>query len=79
MGKNNIGEKLKTSREAKGWTLKRVSDLTGITEVSLSRYENNKRIPDAVILEKLCRVYDISADWLLELKRRKPWDDKSDG
>lgn len=79
MGKNNIGEKLKTSREAKGWTLKRVSDLTGITEVSLSRYENNKRNPDAVILEKLCRVYDISADWLLELKRRKPWDDKSDG
>lgn len=55
-----IANNLKWHRERCGYTQKEVSKLTGITDVSISRYENMKRVPDALAIYKLAGCYKIS-------------------
>ena len=49
-------------------TQKYVADKIGITEVSLSRYENGRRIPNIDILRKFAEYYNVSADYLIGLE-----------
>lgn len=37
----------------------------GISQNTLSRYEKDLRTPDAVFIDKLCKLHKISADWLM--------------
>ena len=52
--------RLKLFRERARYTQKEVSKITGITEVSISRYENMERVPDALMLYKLAECYGVS-------------------
>lgn len=64
----NIGLTLKNARENKDYTQKRVMELTGINRKSLSGYENNVAEPDLNTFTTLARLYDLSADDVLEIK-----------
>lgn len=64
----NIGLTLKNARENKDYTQKRVMELTGINRKSLSGYENNFAEPDLNTFATLARLYDLSADDVLEIK-----------
>lgn len=64
----NIGLTLKNARENKDYTQKRVMELTGINRKSLSGYENNVAEPDLNTFATLARLYDLSADDVLEIK-----------
>ena len=64
-----IGEKLKFMLEMKGITQRELAQKLGTTEVTVSRYINNTRDPKSEMIVKICRVFDISADWLLEIKK----------
>ena len=64
----NIGLTLKNARENKDYTQKRVMELTGINRKSLSGYENNVAEPDLNTFATLARLYDLSADEVLEIK-----------
>lgn len=48
-------------------TQKYVADKIGITEVSLSRYENGQRKPNLDIIYKIAKYYNVSADYLIGL------------
>lgn len=61
----NIGERLKTAREAIGYTLDKVEKESGIGASSLSEYENNKREPKFSQLSKLAEHYKRSMDYFL--------------
>lgn len=60
-----VGDRLKKARLRKDLTQKNVSDLTGITDKSLSRYENDKTEPDNDSLRRLAETYEVSADWII--------------
>lgn len=64
----NIGLTLKNARENKDYTQKRVMELTGINRKSLSGYENTVAEPDLNTFATLARLYDLSADDVLEIK-----------
>lgn len=64
----NIGLTLKNARENKDYTQKRVMELTGINRKSLSGYENNVAEPYLNTFATLARLYDLSADDVLEIK-----------
>lgn len=49
----SIGANIKREREKKGLTRKELADKLGITDVSISRYENNKRTPSIKILDSI--------------------------
>lgn len=64
----NIGLILKKARENKNYTQKYVMELTGINRKSLSGYENNVAEPDLNTFAILARLYNLSADEILEIK-----------
>ncbi len=63
----DIGLFLKSGRENKELTQKRVMELTGINSKSLSGYENNVAEPDLKTLADLANLYEISIDYVLEI------------
>lgn len=61
-----IGEKIRFVLSMKRMEQKDLAKMTGITEVSISRYISDKRIPNALALKKICTILGVSADWMLE-------------
>lgn len=62
---SQFSERLKHLRTYKGLTLAQMAELLETTKTTLSRYENNKRIPDADFIIKVSKHFKVSADYLL--------------
>ncbi len=60
-----IGESMRFLREEKGYSLKKVEELTGIDNGNLSRYERNLNIPNIEICMQLAKLYCVSIDELV--------------
>ena len=64
-----VGENLKYYRKiVKGYTQKKIYQLTGIYESQLSRYEHGREDIRYSDLNKLCRVLEITKDQLYDLR-----------
>jgi transcriptional regulator with XRE-family HTH domain len=65
-----LGEKLKSIREHKGWTLEQMADAVGKTGHSrrtrVYEWENGIRQPDLYILLKYAKLADVSTDILID-------------
>lgn len=81
----SIGERILNLRRELNLNQKQLAEKIGITEASLSRYENNLREPRAEIVAELAKVFDCSADYILgrtnvryeDISKLKEWDTKS--
>lgn len=68
-----IGRRLKSSREAKGLTLREVCDLVpGLTTNRLSNWEQGYRIISIEEAKRIAHVLGVSAAWLLTLSSEQP-------
>jgi transcriptional regulator with XRE-family HTH domain len=63
-----IGERIAHALEMRRMTQKELANKTRLTEVTISRYINNQRVPKATHIITLCKVLCVSADWLLGVK-----------
>lgn len=70
-GLNRLHRRLKRALTAKNISQRELGRRIGATQASVSHYVNGKRLPGPVALFKICRELDISADWLLGLKREE--------
>ena len=61
----SLGKRLKSEREKRTWSQKRVAGKIGITNTVLSNYERDYRDPDTDTLTKLAELYEVSTDYLL--------------
>ena len=61
----SIGERILGLRKELNLSQKELAEKTGITEASLSRYENNLREPKAEIITRISEVLGCSTDYLL--------------
>ena len=61
-----LAHNLRKWREVKNLTQSDVSKITGITEVSISRYETEERIPKATTAYVLAKCYGVSMDRLYD-------------
>lgn len=59
------GERIRRLREERGLTQLDLANILNISNVMLSRYENNKRYPDYKTLNRLADYFDVSTDYLL--------------
>ncbi len=64
---NGFNDRLRTLRKHKNLTLESLANELGTTKTTLSRYENNKRIPDADFIIKAAQFFNVSTDYLLDL------------
>ena len=60
-----FGDKLKIILEEKGLSQREFSKKCGLTEVSVSRYINNKRIPRMDVCKKIADVLDVNISILI--------------
>ena len=61
----NIGDRILNLRKELNLNQKELAEKVGITEASLSRYENNLREPKAEIIIRLSNALNCSTDYLL--------------
>ena len=72
MSQNNIGEFIQQSRKAKGFTQKDLGDRIGVSDKTISKWENGNSIPDTSILNELCATLDINVNELLSGEKLTP-------
>ncbi|EWC61901.1 Zn peptidase with DNA binding [Actinokineospora spheciospongiae] len=56
----SLGEVLETLRRARGWKQEDLRTALGVTQATMSRYENNQRTPDDATLERLAEIFGVS-------------------
>ncbi|SFQ64144.1 Zn-dependent peptidase ImmA, M78 family [Amycolatopsis arida] len=61
---NNFGEVLETLRRAQGFTQDDLLEKINVTQAALSRYENNLRMPDTEVIERLARTLGVTPAFL---------------
>lgn len=69
--RKTIGQRLRSHREAQGWTQRQLGQKCGVHPSVVALVELDKRQPGAGVIIRLCRGLRISADWLLGLERRR--------
>lgn len=68
---NQLHRRLKRALTAKNISQRELGRRIGATQASVSHYVKGKRLPGTVVLYKICKELDVSADWLLGLKRKE--------
>ncbi len=69
MAKQTIGEFLATQRKAKGHTQQEVAERLGISNRTLSSWEQGRAYPDILTLPALAEIYGVTADEILNGER----------
>lgn len=62
-----IGQILKTERLMKNLKQEELAKMIGVTQDSISLWENDKSLPGTQYIILLCKILNISADYLLGL------------
>lgn len=62
-----FSERLKELRHLNGLSQQDVANSVGITRSAYANYEQGTREPDLFTLKKLCLLFEISADFLLNI------------
>jgi transcriptional regulator with XRE-family HTH domain len=62
---DGLADKLKTVREAANLSQQQAADKSGVHQVSIARFETNKRVPTLAILYKLATAYGVNVCDLL--------------
>ena len=60
-----FSERMRELRKEKGISLEKLANILGTTKATLSRYENNMRIPKIEFVQQLANYFDVSVDYLL--------------
>lgn len=61
-------ERLKELRIERGLTLKQTSSALQLTLSAYANYEHGIRQPSVEIIKRICKFYEVSADYLLGLE-----------
>jgi len=60
-----LGDKIKTVRQLKKISQNELSELSGVMQKNISRYEQNSSIPSALTLKKIADALKVTTDYLL--------------
>ena len=69
MPKQTIGEFLATQRKAKGYTQQQVADMIGVSNRTLSSWEQGRSYPDIMALPALAEIFGVTVDEILSGER----------
>lgn len=77
----SIGTRLRSAREARGWTQFQLGVVIGKRDTDVSRWERESLMPRADIIIMWSQALGVSADYLLGLKKEMDldpsWTDRS--
>ena len=64
---NKIGTIIRELRREMDCTQNKLADVLGVTQDSISLWENDKRIPDTQYIVAMANFFDVTTDYLLGL------------
>jgi len=64
-GENQLADRLKLERAARGWSLAELSDRSGVSKAMISKVERGEASPTAVTLARLAAAFDLTLAGLL--------------
>ena len=62
-----ISENIRKLREKKGYTQNFLGDVLNLSPSTIGMYEQGRRLPDIGTLIKMCQIFNVSSDYLLEI------------
>ncbi len=62
---NRFGKKLHTLRKRDGLSQKQVSEILGVSESYVWKIEHGQKIPNAAMIIKIARLFEVSTDLLM--------------
>lgn len=71
---DDVGERLKQARKARGFSRAVVAERMRVTEAAIQHHESGKNDPSLPLLAKYARIYRISTDWIIMGKGKGPTD-----
>ena len=71
MIQNNFGEKIKKIRKDNNLTQKQLADLLNVTYQAVSKWENNKNLPDISIMKEISKKFNIDINYLMDINTKK--------
>lgn len=63
-----FAERLKELRTEKGLSLKELATKIGVSDIAISRWENELRIPKIDTLASIAKFFGVSSDYLIGLE-----------
>ena len=63
--KENLGERIKQLRLARGWSQEEFGEKIDIHLQTIRVYEKDETIPSALVLKRMAEVFGVTADYLL--------------
>ena len=60
-----IGERISREMKEKHITQREMAATVGITELTMSRYINNERVPSATVIGEIAKILDVTTDYLI--------------
>lgn len=67
---SKTGERIRHARTSYGLTVRELAELTGVSEKTIVRYENDQSSPDSNGLRQLAFIFDLSVDYLMGISDR---------
>jgi class 3 adenylate cyclase len=66
MNMRDMGQRIKTRREKRGLRQSDIADALRISAQAVSKWERGENAPDIALLISLCRLLDVTVEWLLQ-------------
>lgn len=66
-----IGIKLKKARKKANLSQEKVAEILNVARSNISKYENGKLEPNIQTIRQFCKIYNVSADYLLGIEEEK--------
>ena len=67
-----LSEKITRLRKARGLSQEELAEKLGVSRQAVSRWESGTALPDAGNLRQISRLFEVSADYLLDEERESP-------
>ena len=64
----DIGSNIRSARVRAGLTQEQAAERLLVSRQTISNWENNKTIPDALQIQSICSEYGVNAEWLINDK-----------
>ena len=77
MNQAQIGEFIAEMRKEKNLTQVELGNILGVTNKTISRWENGNYMPDISIMQQMCSIFDISINELISGKKLDDTDYKA--
>ena len=62
----SVGTKIRRLRLQNKWSQEELAHKLNVAQTSVSNFESNKTIPDFLVMQKVCEVFEVGFEYFIE-------------